>query len=602
MAINFGKAFGSLGKTVGNVGKGVGKASIAAGGSFFGGLFSGATGGKLGGEATDSKSNNSVRGGIGSGGSFFGFSTSSNTRVNGPIATKDNCCCCDQTLSLLSSIDETLKRSLYVSQRLGLQNSEMLAEDKNNQRIAGLGGSAESMKDSAENVGFGLGKMILSALSLFALSNAGKILDPDKNKDGEFDLPSAAAGAAGGLLFGGKKKIVSAIAGGVVGGAPIEGLYEAKSTEGVVGGMAGNLGGGILGGMAAGALAGTFGAGPIGTFFGALLGGIAGGIFLEDAGEAIGDSIAGKFNEEVNGEKIGNDAASEFNKNTRGKRDPAIPKMPPGYGVLKNPPDYLPKTNINDMKSYMQSVARIEGPQHGGAKPHNLERSSASGRYGFLNEYQAIQSGKKPGLKTWDEYLIKVKPEAANYTPEQKYNMMKDPRIEDEVMMRFTEDNISKLAKKLGRNPTWDEVDMAHLLGVDAAFKFTKAYEKDPSTLARNVLDSSIIKANPELTAGSLQDMKNKRMRNSGAVSAASTILPKPLITPKTNTEQIDYFAVNNQPPRLPPPAGQGTVLLSAPAPVIQSPKPPSVPYPVDGPKLLGAPSQFWGGGWVRSM
>jgi hypothetical protein len=629
------RGLGNLSKGASKLGKsavkGTGAAIVGGAGGFFGGLMSGATGGKLGGEAPNSNAGNgpsSTRGSVGSGGSFFGFSTSSNTRVTGPTAeTKDNCCCCDQTLSLLSSIDETLKRSLYVSQRLGLQNSEMMAENANNQKIAGLGGSGEAARDSAEKVGFGLGQMILSSLALFVAGNAGKIFDPNRNEDGGFDPLGGAVGALAGGFLGGKKKIVNAAIGGVAGSDILgDGVYKAKSEEGMIGGAVGNVGGGILGGMAGGAAAGAaagmvFGPGaPIASSIFALVGSIAGGIIasglFEDAGEAIGDTVAGKFNEEVDGKKIGKDAASEFNKNARGKRNPAIPPMTPGAGVLKTPPPSY--TNINGIEGYMQTVATREGNVSGG-NTHDLSRSSAAGRYGFLNQFNSETPEK---LGTWDENLIKVMPETAKLSPEQRFNMMKDPVIENKVMKKFTEDNISSLEKGLRRTPTWEEVDMAHLLGAGGAIEFIKAYEKDPNTPARNVLPQSVINANRELTAGSLQDLKNRRTKTSGLMAAGNTrvsaisplpaassvaatspvALPIPLITPRTNTGQIDYFALRDQPQKYGQP-GQNTVMLPSPAPTMQPQKSPNVPYPVDGPRLPMSASQFWAqGGWAKSM
>jgi len=636
------RGLGNLAKGAGKLGKsavkGTGAAIVGGAGGLFSGLLSGATGGKLGGEA--SNSNSGTRGGNGSGNSsgssFFGFSTSSNTRVNGPTAeNKDNCCCCDQTLSLLSSIDETLKRSLYVSQRLGLQNSEMLAENANNQNIAGLGGSGEAARDRAEEVGFGLGRMILSSLALFVAGNAGKIFDPNRNADGGVDPLGGAAGALASGALGGKKKIANAIIGGVGGAGEIpyitgDGFYKAKSTEGMVAGTIGSVGGGILSGMAGGAAAGAaaglmFGPGaPIASsifaFIGTIAGGIVGSGLFEDAGEAIGDTVAGKFNEEVDGSKIGKDAASEFNKNARGKRNPAFSPMPPGYGVLKDPTKYVDSTkNIDGIEDYMQIVSTREGNVQGG-QTHNTKRSSAAGRYGFLNQFNSKEPDK---LGTWDENLIKVMPYTANLTPEQRFNMMKDPKIEDMVMKKFTEDNMSSLEKGLKRRPTWDEVDMAHLLGSAGAVDFIKAYEKNPETLVRDVLPQNVINSNPELTGGgngTLRNFQFMRTRTSGMMMAAgnakvsaispsaaapplaaapSVALPiEPLIIPKTNTGQIDYFALRDQPQKFGQP-GQTTVMLPSPAPIMQPQKSPSVPYPVDGPRLPMSTSQ-WPVGWAK--
>ena len=603
---NFGKVFGFLGKSVGNVGRGVAKTAAVAGGGFLGGLMSGATGGKLGGDA---QNNNSSSGGvtrsvIGPGGSFFGISTSINTKVNGPISSKDNCCA--QSIALLSSIDETLKRSLYISQRLAAQNSEIMAEG-GNQKIAGLGGSAETLRDTSEKVGFDIGKTILSMIALFIAGNAGKIFDPNRNEDGGIDLLGGATGALASGVLGGKKKIANAIIGGVTGANPGDGLYKAKSTEGMVGGTIGSVGGGILSGMAGGAAAGAaagllFGPGaPIAStifaFVGTIAGGIIGSGLFEDAGEAIGDTVAGKFNEEVNARKIGKDAASEFNKNVRGKRDPAIPPMTVGDGVRLKPLTYYGGSpSDGGIEGYMQTVATREGNVQGG-KTHDTTRSSAAGRYGFLNQFNSKTPDK---LGTWDENLIKVMPETASYTPKQRFDMMKNPAIEDKVMKRFTEDNISSLEKGLLRSPTWEEVDMAHVLGAAGAVKFIKAYEKNPSTPARSILPQYVLDANPELTAGSLQDFKNRRTKTSGMMAAGNTkvsavspvALPiEPLITPKTVTGEIDRAALIEK--YKVPMAAPNTIVMNQPAPAAKNNNMPAVPYPVDGPRLPLVTSQF---------
>lgn len=167
---------------------------------------------------------------------------------------------------------------------------------------------------------------------------------------------------------------------------------------------------------------------------------------------------------------------------------------------------------VTDMKSYMASMVQTEGPAHAGGKAHDPSRSSAAGRYGFLNEYMAVKNGKRPGLRTWDEELIKLKPEAAKLSPEERYELMKDPVIEDQVMMAFTINNINMLKEKLGWTPSWEEVNMAHLLGGEAA-TFITAIALNPMTPAREVLSPDTVKRNPELTSGTLLDLWNMRLR-----------------------------------------------------------------------------------------
>jgi len=312
---------GGLGKTVGGAARTAGRSALAVGGRLLGGLGSGLLGGKLGGSGASGP----TPGGSQQQSSYPRISsifapTSMNTRVSGPQTIKDNCCCCDQTISLLSSIDETLKRSLYVSQATNLANKENAAEG-GDRRVAGLGGRTEAMGDSAEKAGFGLGSMIASTIGLALISNLGPLIDtlqdlklPEfPNLDflnptgGGIDEGGLLGGGVLGAMFGGKRKIAGAAVGAVLGSDITQGVYQAKSEEGKMAGLAGSILGGVGVGAAGGALFG-----PVG----AVVGGILGGIFGEDLFEGLGDVFAGKFNEntEETGKDIGKKAGEELNK------------------------------------------------------------------------------------------------------------------------------------------------------------------------------------------------------------------------------------------------------------------------------------------------
>lgn len=622
------RGLGNLSKGAGKLGKsavkGTGSAIVGGAGGFLGGLFSGATGGKLGGEASNSNSGNgpsSTRGGVGSGGSFFGFSTSSNTRVNGPTTTKDNCCCCDQTLSLLSSIDETLKRSLYVSQRLGLQNSEMMAENANNQKIAGLGGSGEAARDSAEKVGFGLGQMILSSLALFVAGNAGKIFDPNRKADGEFDALGGAVGALAGGALGGKRKIVNAAIGGVTGSDILgDGVYKAKSEEGMIGGTVGNVGGALAGGMVGrgigtaigggiGALFGGAGAIPgamLGGFIGQFAGGILGSILTEDAGEAIGDSIAGKFNEEVNGKKFGEDAGKSFLNKTRDK----INKIIISQGGTNFSP--IGGTPGNSVKSLGQYISKYEA----NSDPNVYNKYDSS-----TGQYVAVSGNRLSDMSVNDimtEQGVKSNNKSTNmfavgkyqYTPDTLKDIVDRMKKQNIISGNegFTEDLQDKIFEFSIMNDSKFENLRKYLAGDASAtqaamLEVAKEWRAIPDPRTGKTYGDSSSKYNQSQV--SFREFSNffdtlRPSNNTAGTAGVAASSPIPLMTPKTNTGQIDYFAIRDQPQKYAQP-GQNTVMLPTPAPIMQPQKSPNVPYPVDGPRLPLASSQFpWGGGWVN--
>jgi hypothetical protein len=157
------------------------------------------------------------------------------------------------------------------------------------------------------------------------------------------------------------------------------------------------------------------------------------------------------------------------------------------------------RVSPTDMKSYMINMVQTEGPNHAGGKAHDPSRSTAAGRYGFIDG-------------TWDEYVKKVDPTTVNMTPAQRKALMKDPALEDAVMQAFTNDNINMLTQRTGRTPSWDEVNIAHMLRAETP-TFIAALVENPMTPARQILDPDTVRKNPELTKGTLLDFWNGRLR-----------------------------------------------------------------------------------------
>ena len=161
-------------------------------GSFFSGGAQAVTGGLLGGDGNAAGG----RGGSSSLSSSASLAGVGGADGNFSDANKENCCCCRETLSLLSSIDRTLKIGLNVSKaQLDLEASrnaserERMAESK----LPGLGGNNEKLQDIAEEAGFNVGKSLLD----LAIGNFGQLLRLGGSEKYYKDLPADEPGEEG---------------------------------------------------------------------------------------------------------------------------------------------------------------------------------------------------------------------------------------------------------------------------------------------------------------------------------------------------------------------------------------------------------------------
>jgi len=165
------------------------------------------------------------------------------------------------------------------------------------------------------------------------------------------------------------------------------------------------------------------------------------------------------------------------------------------------------KISFREMKGiddYLVGMGRTEGGGQRGNFAHDPTRSSASGTYGFL-------VGKGDKLGTWDTNLIEVMPEAAKMTDKERAELMNDSVIEDTVMKHFTARNAEILTRARGVPPSWEELNIAHLLGGQGAVDFLKVFEKNPMAKAKDVLPADVVRNNPELTKGTLLYLFNQR-------------------------------------------------------------------------------------------
>jgi hypothetical protein len=562
-------------------GGGIGRTLLGAGSSFLGGLFSGATGGSLGGNSRNNAGNGGTARLAGSGSSFFGISNASSTKINGP-SLKDDCCA--HSIALLTSIDETLKRSLYISQRLATQNSEMLAEG-GNQKIAGLGGTAEALADSSEKMGFGLGKMILETAGLFILSNAGKLLDLGKDA---FDSASSIVdGIAKTIDDVAKSPLISPVVEGI--DTLFKGNYQAKTEEGQVAGVGGSILGGVLGGVGGGMMAGAIGgsaAGPVGTLVGAIGMGILGGIVGEDAFEALGDVFAKSFNENVDAEKIGKETGDSFLNRTRNKID---------FFMSSVAPDYKPGGMTASPKSLGDLVAKYESG--GDANIYNRYDPSSK-------QYVAVRGKELSSMSVNDimkEQSMKSDGKSTNMFAVGKYQYT--PETLKDIIDRMKKQKLISGNERF----TGDLQDQIFNFSImnDKKFENLRKYlSGDTSAKKPAMLElAKEWRSLPDPNTGKTYGDKGSRFNRSQiSLEDFSNILDKmqppsnatninPIITPKTVTGEIDRAALIEK--YKVPMAAPNTIVMNQPAPVAKNNNMPAVPYPVDGPRLPLVTSQF---------
>ena len=142
-------------------------------------------------------------------------------------------------------------------------------------------------------------------------------------------------------------------------------------------------------------------------------------------------------------------------------------------------PSYV---SVNSLEDYKSRIGGTEASGNENIGAHDPSKSSAFGIYGFLDS-------------TWLG-IVKSIPGNENLTDTQALNLRKDRGVTEKVMDIFTNRNIKALREGLGRDVSWDEVDMAHLLGSGGAVNVVKALQSNPSTKISQVLSSDVIKAN----------------------------------------------------------------------------------------------------------
>ena len=178
---------------------------------------------------------------------------------------------------------------------------------------------------------------------------------------------------------------------------------------------------------------------------------------------------------------------------------------------------YIP---VNSLQEFKASIGGAEAGGRGNIGAHNPERSSAYGLYGFLDG-------------TWVNTVRQI-PGMENLSEADALALRKDRAIESRVMDIFTTNNIKALRNNLGRDVSWDEVNMAHLLGAgkgDGASSFLMALALNPSMKTKDFFkgknkkgEIAVIAANPELTGNgdaTLLQMWNNRLNRTDASWAA---------------------------------------------------------------------------------
>lgn len=153
---------------------------------------------------------------------------------------------------------------------------------------------------------------------------------------------------------------------------------------------------------------------------------------------------------------------------------------------------------MTDFKSYK---ARLGGDEGGGidGNTDHPAKGTAAGTYGFTKG-------------TWIEFVDKVSPSSRNLTEEQKWELMKNPVFEDKILDAYTKENYVMLKNEMGKEPSWDELHVAHMLRYETP-KFLKALALNPMAPAKSVLSAATVSYNPEMTKGTLLDFWNMRLK-----------------------------------------------------------------------------------------
>ena len=172
-------------------------------------------------------------------------------------------------------------------------------------------------------------------------------------------------------------------------------------------------------------------------------------------------------------------------------------------------PNYVPVNSLQEYKSQMRGTESGNKLDIGA---HDSSRSSAYGMYGFLKG-------------TWTG-IVKSIPGNENLTDDQAMALQTNRAVAEKVMDIFTIRNVRSLRENLGRDVSWDEVNMAHLLGAakeEGASGFIEALSKNPNMKTKDFFkklnkegEVAVIAANPELTGngeGTLLQMWNLRLK-----------------------------------------------------------------------------------------
>lgn len=158
-------------------------------------------------------------------------------------------------------------------------------------------------------------------------------------------------------------------------------------------------------------------------------------------------------------------------------------------------------------------VSRIIGNESGGDPNAQNSRSSAGGLGGFIDS-------------TWVATVRKYRPDIARGMSNDGIIELKtDPAIAREMTLRHTEENARFLARN-GKAVTPANLYLAHFVGTGGANKVLSANDETPLV---SVLDSSAIKANPEVLGGgkTVGDLKRWAERKMGGVDLFSGPVPQ---------------------------------------------------------------------------